>query len=116
MTRNRAVLPLDVANLAVDVRERDAGVRVDPSEFVLVGDLELERQRAIRSVLVLPNETVSLEPTGQCRFGCRKPVLAVDDIELSRKAGGAACQSQNWFSDFRAMRMEMQTHPKLQLI
>src|SRR2546421_8433420 len=65
------VLCWHVTDMAVDIGEDDIEVLNDPVVFVVVRDLELDRERAVRSRLVLADETVRLKPAGERGFGDR---------------------------------------------
>ena len=53
-----------VSHLDVDVRQSDVEVLHHPGVFIVVGDLKLDSQGAVRAGFVLADEAVGLEPTG----------------------------------------------------
>ena len=56
-------------HLAMHVGQGDVEVLHHPGVLVVVGDLELDRQGAVRPALVLTDEAVGLQPAGKCRLG-----------------------------------------------
>src|SRR5207249_7946959 len=111
----RSVRTLDLARMPVYLRQRDFEIVRNPEVLVLVGDLELDRQRTVRSGLVLTDEAVCLKPAGESG-------LSTLDNRFLRRLGqavwerGAADRDERTISHLCPMGMEMHPHARAELV
>ena len=93
--------------------QRDVEVLLDPRALVVVGDLELDRQRAVRAVVVLADEAVGLQPAGERRLG---DLDGVDRRHASSPNGADAGGDERALGDLRAVRVQVHPHADLELV
>ena len=93
------------------VREHDIEVVGDPCVLIIVRGHELDRQRAVGAV-VLPDESVGLEPAGKSRLGHQPRVGLGRFIEKIART----CHRERALGHSCHVWVEVQTHPRLELV
>ena len=107
----------------VDVRQGDVQILHDPGVLVVVGDLELDRERAVRALVVLADEAVGLQPARERGLGAGdarllldqvievEPVELLDRLRVDRSGG-----DERALGDLRPMRIQVHPHADLELV
>ena len=98
------------------VGERDVEVARHPVELVVVGDLELDRQRAVGAVLVLADEAVGLQPAGERGLGDGDAIVVVGSPRLVVEAATRTGGDQRAARNLRAVRVQVHAHAELELV
>ena len=117
---NLDLLRVGQTHLAMHIGQRDIEVLHHPGVLVVARDLELDGQRSIRPVLVLPDEAIGLQPAGECSLGAIDAGGLVESFEmigsLEVSQGRTTCSHQCAVSDLCSVRMQMHPHAGLELI